>query len=53
MLLDAQPGANWVKGSLDLVTKQASAIAEYIHDQEKHNSACNFCSGTSSTLCSR
>lgn len=37
MLLDAQPGANWVKGSLDLVTKQASAIAEYIHDQEKHN----------------
>lgn len=36
MLLDAQPGANWLKGSLDLVTRQASAIAEYIHDQEKH-----------------
>ena len=36
MLLDAQPCANWFKGSLDLVTRQASAFAEYIHDQEKH-----------------
>ena len=36
MLLDAQPCANWFKGSLDLVTRQASTIAEYIHDQEKH-----------------
>ena len=36
MLLDAQPGADWFKGSLDLVTRQASTIAEHIHDQEKH-----------------
>jgi len=36
MLLDAQPCANWFKGSLDLVTRQASTIAEYIHNQEKH-----------------
>ena len=36
MLLDAQPGADWLKGSIDLVTRQASAIAEYINDQEKY-----------------
>ena len=36
MLLDAQPGADWLKGSLNLVTRQASAFAEYINDQEKH-----------------
>ena len=36
MLLDAQPGASWLNDSLDLVTRQANAIAEYINDQEKH-----------------
>ena len=34
MLLDSAPGL-W-KGSLDLITSQGSAIAEYVQDQEKH-----------------
>ena len=36
MLLEAQPGADWWKASLDLATNQASAVAEYVQDQEKH-----------------
>ena len=35
-VLDAQPGADRWQGSLDLFTSQASAIAEYVQDQEKH-----------------
>ena len=36
MLVGAQSGADWWKVSLDLVTSQASAIAEYVQDEEKH-----------------
>ena len=35
-VLHAQPGADWWQGSLELFTSQASAIAEYVQDQEKH-----------------
>ena len=36
MLVGVQSGADWWKGSLDLVTSQASAVAEYVQDQAKH-----------------